>query len=286
LPHWLSDILDEEHPDLPWQPPAKLPTPHDIRDAIQRCDLTLEGRSTVAHARLCFAKLVMAFEPGSKLSGEETKLRMAVWLEACGDLNDALWTDATSQAIQTMKWMPKPAEFRALVSGQIDQARKRKERLRKMLDAVGKPAAKPFVRETDAERFRGMRDSFRKVGNLFKAAGYERDLARMEGRAPEAWATAEIVQPAPAADERDPLYVPPPPSREAKMGLLHARIRFFADMGMEDYVAQMERELAHPLARQAEDPADRFQGHALGAEIGDLLAPGVDRRLAHRLFLS
>jgi len=245
LPHWLIEVLDDAHPDVPWKPPAKLPTPGDIRDAIQRCDLTLEGKVSSAVARMCFAKLVMAFESGSKLTGDETKLRMAVWVEACGDLNDALWLDATTEAIQTMKWMPKPAEFRALVAPQIDLARKRRRRLEAMADAARRPAqATAFVREPYEVRIRGMRDSFRKVGDLYKAASYERQLAGIEKRKPEAWATAEIVQNPPSVADKGPAYVPPPESLEAKMGLLKARIVFFRDMGMVDYVAQMERELA------------------------------------------
>lgn len=244
LPHWLIDVLDGEHPDMPWQVPAKLPTTHDLRSALHRCDLTIEGRVTSSFAKQCFAKLLMAFEPNAKLTGDETRLRVSVWLEACGDLNDALWADATAQAIQTMKWMPKPAEFRALVTPQLDKARKHRERLRKMLDAAANPVAKPFVRETDAERFRGMRDSFRKVGDTFRAARYERMLATEEERKPEAWATAEIVETAPLPSAKAPPRAPIPPSPEAHLALLKARIRFFTDMGMVDYVAQMERELA------------------------------------------
>ena len=165
-----------------------------------------------------------AFEPNAKPSGDETRLRMAVWLEACGDLNDALWADATSEAIQTMKWMPKPAEFRALVAPQLDRARMRKYRLEKMAEALKKGENKPFVREPGDVRIRGMRDSFRKLGNIFKAAGYERDLARMEGRQPEEW---------------------------AKIGLLKARIKFFGDRGKADYVATLKRELAQ-LEHQSE----------------------------------
>lgn len=244
MPHWLSDILDEEHADLPWQPPAKLPTPHDIRDAIQRCDLTLEGRVTPAFARQCFAKLTMAFEPNTKLSGDDTRLRVAVWIEACGDLNDALWADATGQAIQTMKWMPKPAEFRSLVSPQLDRARKRKERLRKMQDLLANPVEKPFVREPLPVRLRGMRDSHRKVGNTFKAASYERYLASVEDREPEDWARPELTPPPPPEVDKGPAYVPPPRDPAMHLALLKSRIAFFNDMGMADYVAAMKRELA------------------------------------------
>jgi hypothetical protein len=35
---------------------------------------------------------------------------------------------------------------------------------------------------------RGLRDAFRRIGNIAKAAFYERELAEIETRAPEAWA--------------------------------------------------------------------------------------------------
>ena len=236
---------------MPWQMPAKLPTPGDIREAITRCNRTLEGRVSSAFARQCFAKLVTAFEPNAKPSGDETRLRMAVWLEACGDLNDALWADATSEAIQTMKWMPKPAEFRALVAPQLDRARMRKYRLEKMAEALKKGENKPFVREPEDVRIRGMRDSFRKLGNIFKAAGYERDLARMEGRQPEEWATTPMAEAPPPPDALAPPRDPLPESLEAKIGLLKARIKFFGDRGKADYVATLKCELAQ-LEHQSE----------------------------------
>lgn len=234
---------------MPWQMPATLPTPADIREAITRCNRTIEGRVSPAVARQCFAKLVTAFEPSAKPSGDETRLRLAVWLEACGDLNDALWIEATAEAIQTLKWMPKPAEFRALVAPQVDRARQRKYRLEKM--AFAKTTPKPFVHEPEQVRIKGMRDSFRKVGNLIKASLYERDLAVIEGREPEQWATEPIVETPPPPDVLAPPRDPLPESAEAKAGLLKARIKFFGARRLDDYVAAMERELAQ-LDRQME----------------------------------
>lgn len=229
---------------MPWQPPARLPPIGDIRAAMDRCDLTLLGHVSPAVARQCFAKLAMAFEPGTKLTGDETRLRMSVWMEACGDLNDALWIDATTQAIQSLKWMPKPAEFRALVAPQIDLARKRRRRLEAMEEAARRPpAAQPFVREPDEVRIRGMRDSFRKVGDMFKAAKYERMLARDEKREPEEWARADIQPPSPsiAAATMPDL---PKPSLEMRISLLKAAIAFQRDMGFGDIAEAKERELA------------------------------------------
>jgi hypothetical protein len=244
LPLWLIDVLDEEHPDVGWQPPAKLPTVHDLRDAIARCNATIEGRVTPAFAKQCFAKMAMAFEPNTKLTGDETRLRLSVWLEACGDLNDALWADATGEAIRALKWMPKPSEFRELVASQLTKARQRRERLRKMLDGAAKPAVVPFVKESATVRLRAMRDSFRKHGDDVKAASYERSLAMAENREAEGWAMAEIVAPTSPPAAKAPPREPLPQSREATIGLLQARIRFFRDMGMLDYVSAMERELA------------------------------------------
>ena len=40
---------------------------------------------------------------------------------------------------------------------------------------------------------RGLREAFRRIGNLAKAALYERRLAEIEMRAPEPWAVEEAM---------------------------------------------------------------------------------------------
>lgn len=114
--------------------------------------------------------------------------RLAVWLEANGDLGDQLWSIATLGAIRGSQWMPKPAEFRKLVPGQLDERQCRKERCRAMLDAMGGKGPKPFQGEPEPVRVRGLRDAFRRVGNIAKAALCERQLAEIETREPEPWA--------------------------------------------------------------------------------------------------
>ena len=84
--------------------------------------------------------------------------------------------------------MPKPAEFRKLVQAKVDQRRRPKERCRAMLDALGGQGQKPFQREPARVRVCGLRDAFCRVSNIAKAALYERELAEIETRAPEAWA--------------------------------------------------------------------------------------------------
>lgn len=116
------------------------------------------------------------------------RLRLAVWLEANSDLGDELWSIATLAAIQGSQWMSKPAEFRKLVQARLDERQRRTERCRATLDALGGQGQKPFQREFVPVRMRGLRDAFRRVGNITKAGLYERELAEIETRAPEAWA--------------------------------------------------------------------------------------------------
>lgn len=171
-------------------PPQALPAVADLELALR----ILEGQACTGekHAASCLARLVMAFEPNTRLKADETRLRLAVWLEANGDLGDELWSIATLAAIQGSQWMPKPAEFRRLVQGRLDERHRRLQRCRAMLDVhrgAGKP--KGFVREPEPVRLRGSRDAFRRIGNIAKAAHYERLLAAVEARAPEAWAAEQ-----------------------------------------------------------------------------------------------
>ncbi len=182
----LADSLSLGHPDVPWTPPATLPSAAELRLALEILDG--QGQTDERHAGFCLAKLVMAFEPNTKLTAEQTRLRLAVWLEANGDLGDELWSIATLAAIQGSQWMPKPAEFRKLVQARFDERQRRRERCRAMLDAQGGKGPKPFQREPEPVRVRASRDAFRRVGNIAKAALYERRLAEIETRAPEAWA--------------------------------------------------------------------------------------------------
>jgi hypothetical protein len=224
LPAWLTSILDADHPDIPWAVPARLPTLADLRGAIGKCDAITEGRATPAFAKQCLGKLLVAFEPNTKLSADDMRMRAAVWLEACGDMNDALWNEATLEAIKALKWMPKPAEFRALVEPRIEMATRHRNRLRAMLEAHGKPStAKPFVPAPLDVRLRGMRDSYRNIGRTDKAAAYERELARHEKREPEAWATAIIPEATQAQPERPPFVPETSPSAKRCAELARAR---------------------------------------------------------------
>lgn len=182
----LADSLALGHPDVPWTPPAIMPSAAELRLALEILDGQCQTRER--HAGFCLAKLVMAFEPNTRLTAEQTRLRLAVWLEVNGDLGDELWSTATLSAIQGSQWMPKPAEFRKLVQAKFDERQRRRERCRAMLDVLGGKGPKPFQRESEPVRLRGSRDAFRRIGNIARAAHYERLLASVETREPEVWA--------------------------------------------------------------------------------------------------
>lgn len=99
-----------------------------------------------------------------------------------------LWSIATLATIQGPHRMPGRAEFRKLVQAKVNEPQRRKERCRAMLDALSSQGQKPFQREPVPVRVRGLRDAFRRVGNVATVALYERELAETETRAPEVWA--------------------------------------------------------------------------------------------------
>lgn len=228
---------------MPWSPPAIPPATADLRAALQILEADA-APATPKHVAWCLAKLMMAFEPATKLSGEETKLRAAVWLEACGDLGDSLWSTATLAAIQSSKWMPKPAEFRALVGRQIEDRARKIDRCKIMLsgqvERVDPKSPKPFTPEPEAVRIRAMRDSFRRIGKVWKAAQYETRLAGIEDREVEDWAI-DVASEAPAEPAAS---VPslPPVSADLQAGALIAASRRYRAQGRAATADRLDRD--------------------------------------------
>jgi len=188
----LADALSLEHPDCVWSLPDTLPAASDLHTAV---GLLSTMPASSKHIAWCFAKLVMAFEPSNKLSAEETKLRVAVWTEACGDLGDDLWSKATLEAIRSSKWMPKPSELRAFVAVDLAERAKKLERCKAMLRAqadrarleaptTAQPMPSPSAKLRELRR---KRDNFQAVGQTFNAAWCERSLALQERRPEAQW---------------------------------------------------------------------------------------------------
>lgn len=177
----MADALSLEHPDIPWTPPPRLPSAHDLRQAIEVLTPPPADARTVA---ACLAALVIAFEPNTKLSPEATRLRFEVWREANGDLGNALWTEATERAIRALKWMPKPAEMREQVSADLLKRTKNLNLCKRMLAALDgtSPAEKPLA--SRLERLKHTRSIYERMGDRpADVDRMDREIAREQGDA-------------------------------------------------------------------------------------------------------
>lgn len=215
----LADSLSLEHPDVPWQLPAALPLLSDLRAGIAILEVHAAPVSQ-KHAAWCLAKLVMAFEPNTKLTAEETRLRLSVWLEANGDMGDALWSEATLAAIQGSKWMPKPGEFRALVEVKLAARAKRMKRCQAMMAAHGQgpgvPEEKPI--ETRLGRLEHTRSIYQRMGRRLDIERMDREIAKERGEPVPALAVD-----LPEVQERPPFQPSTSPSAKRCADLAAAR---------------------------------------------------------------
>jgi hypothetical protein len=206
------------------------------------------------HARYCLSKLVVGFN--ERKTADESKLLLEVWLEANGDLPDDLWSAGTRELLRAHKFgMPKPVHLREAVEAQFRERNRALRRAQEMLDAANdKPKAQGFVPEPRDIRLRGMRDSFRKVGKVRKAAGYERELAEIEGREVEDW--ARDPQPVPRPSDKPDEVTLPSPSPEAQARLKIAVAKSWRAQGNETRASSLEREAQTLAPHLFEDVRD------------------------------
>jgi len=171
----LRQAEQDDHPDVPWRPPAILPS----RDALEvaRALLTAEPADDRTIAS-CMAAMLIAFEPNTRLSPEATRLRMEVWRQATADLGSALWEEATEIALRSLKWMPRPAEFRDLVRRKLEVQLLRLSRCEQMLAAYDRPDDAPAPRpsSTREQRLTELIAVYRKHNRPADVERLQRDL--------------------------------------------------------------------------------------------------------------
>ncbi len=252
----LADALSLEHADVPWSLPPSLPSKRELETAVE---ILTVPPTTPKHAAFCLAKLMLAFDAGTKLTPEETKLRAATWLETNADLGDALWSEATLILLRSWKRdehygrAPEPSDLRAAVDAKLTDRAKKFARCKAMLRALDggksdKPAEQPLA--TRAERLAHTRDTWKRLGNTARAAKAERELAKEVGREPEDWARAAFVD-APAAKPDLPKLPPLGPAMQA--ATMRAVARHHREGGNTHY--------ADRLAERADalDPETRLE---------------------------
>lgn len=145
----LADLDAGDHPDVAGGLPLPriTPTTADLRVGVAILEQQLQpvGRE---HAAFCIAKLITGFN--DRLTKDEAKLRVEVWLEACGDLPADLWSKATVELLRTWKRddhfgrTPEPSDFRATVDDLAKRRATDLQRARAMLAKANEPdQAKP-----------------------------------------------------------------------------------------------------------------------------------------------
>ena len=205
-----------------WTPPAVPPETSTLRAARTELERTTQPGSH-GHIAWCLGKMAkgMAHRKGD---ATDWAMRTEAWADACGHFPDDLWSAATLELLQTKTYFPAPAEIVEIVGPKLNERRRMLERVKAMLGGQARlEAPKVFVAEPEAVRIRTMRDGFRRIGKVWKAAQYETRLADIEGRTVEDWAhEAPNDEPA-AVAEKAPSLPPISPSLQATTMMAAAR---------------------------------------------------------------
>lgn len=259
----LADSLSLDGTDVPWKMATERPPLADIRAGVDLLEAQLQPASLKV-AGFCFKKLLAVLEPHTKMNKEEGKQRFEDWFIAVKDIPDDLWPGATLACMQTLKWFPKPVEFRSHVEATLRERIKLRNRARTMLDtATAKPKPKPFEAEPDDVRIRGARDSFLKIGNPFRAAPYERQLAAMEDRPVEDWA---IAPPTPEVEAKSVEVKIPPVGPVQQAALNRSLARTWRKQGFPIRADELEAEADRldPPRERTVAPAPEIRGNDHG----------------------
>lgn len=232
-----------QHADIPWRLPEVIPPTADLVSAKATLERQL-ARVDRKHAAYCLAKLATAFH--AKWAKDEADAQLEVWLDANGDLPNDLWSLATIELLQTHVYgMPKPVHLRAVVLAQFSARQHKLNRVQSMMGGSGN-AAKRAIREPVEVRLRSAIWLGWKHGRMPMAVKAERDLARLENRAPAAWC-GELSIGKTSAPERDDLPIKPD-SPATRASLLAARARFWAKQGAAAKPLVSSLEAAHRAA--------------------------------------
>lgn len=165
----------------------RAPTVAECRAGIEAIEYSLVPATRQQIAE-CVAKLAIGFN--LQQTKDEARMRVEIWVEANGDLPHDLWVKGTTGLLQSYQFgMPKPPNLREMVDAEFCGRRLQLSHARMMLESARQqPSDQPFQRESWGVRVRGLRDSFRRIGQIAKAANYERQLAAHEEREVETWA--------------------------------------------------------------------------------------------------
>lgn len=243
----------------PWNPPAVPPDSSSLRAAAVQLQQGLLPASP-GHMQWCLNKLFVL--PTREGTAVKAAFQADNFIDACGHFPDDLWTAGTLELLQTMTFRPSPAELFKTVSAKHAERQRMIERVKVMLG--GKAAERPAVFVPDSREviLRTTLKWARKRGDAAKAARYERELAQLENREPEAWAsetTAETGIPV-STNERPDAPVPLSASMQART--LRSTAQFHRAAGRERYADQLDRQADALMPMQRTDIPEVEHGEA------------------------
>jgi hypothetical protein len=199
--------------EVAWTPPA-VRNPASVKRVVHELERGLAPTRPIYLKWIC-----------DKLSALPTQasngLNAALWadnvIDTCAHYPEDLLQAATLEVLRTKTFRPSPAEIVGIIDPRYRERQRMLDRARSLLAPIA-AAEQPFVQDPLDVRLRTMRDSFRRIGNMAKAAKYETDLAAHEGRSPEDWAKAAYAASAdmgiPASAERPPFKPDTSPSAQ------------------------------------------------------------------------
>lgn len=247
-----------DQPAARWTVPADLPPIADLRAALTALRAELAPVKP-KDARWCLGKVAKRFG---------ITVDRYAWMAAHGKMPLDLWRKATLAVLQRDE-RPTVESFGAAVADLLARRRTDLARVEAMIakTMAPKPVAQ-FVPEPPEVRLRTLLDAAERRGDTAAAARYERELAVLEGREPEAWA---ILVPSNGEANRDmpPAAIIASLPKNAAM-LLRAAARFHRQR-LPAYADQLERRAdalaPRPVERDIGEPpppSDVPEGHDYG----------------------
>ncbi len=236
-----SFVLGGEAPA--WTPPTVLPSIGEVREALAVLRADLEP-TPAKDARWCLGKMRQRFGIGS------AEIDAAAWLKALQAFPRNMIFEAVRIAVSDDK-RPTIEAF----TGHPGLVRRRTGLARAEAILAKLMAPKPvvaFVREPIEVRLRQLLDHALRRPDTAKAAEWERQLAKAEGRAPAAWAL-DMGNPisAPAQVEKAPEIKPT--ARNAAL-MLKARARWWRKNGVDVHADRLERAADALAPEHVEEP--------------------------------
>jgi hypothetical protein len=225
-----------------WQPPAVTradgPGLRKVVAEIERCTVAAPN-AHIGYWVSLMAK-TLAMRKGETI---DMALKTAGWITACGDLPADLWTEGCTEILKSKTFFPAPAELLAVVGRKWSERKRMLDRARSLLTATGastQDPAKPFERPAREVILVGVIKSARATGRHADAIRYETELAALQDRPLQDWATApmqgEIVTL--AVDPMRPTL--PPASPEMLAANRKAAAKFHREAGRGAYADRLD----------------------------------------------